>query len=144
MFALVVWLQNVLASRVEESSPKVLAALQSVPTGFTPAPTGFMIVTSASVPGGGMGLRDGVGLAWLVLGEGGGVGESLWCVVPPLDRLVATTTATTTTAAMPPPTSHPRLLPRGLTGPPGPPGMIGPIGPAAPYPPGCWMPHPPG
>src|SRR5258705_6751368 len=97
-----------------------------------------------------MGLRDGVGLAWLVLGEGCGVGESLWCVVPPLDRLVATTTATTTTAAMPPPTSHPRLPPRGLTGPPGPPGppgtpgMIGPIGPAGPYSPGCWMPYPPG
>src|SRR5260221_7528234 len=91
-----------------------------------------------------MRLCDGVGLAWLVVGEACRVGESLWCVVPPLDRLVATTTATTTTAAMPPPTSHPRLLPRGLTGPPGPPGMIGPIGPVGPYPAGGWMPYPPG
>src|SRR5258708_30576893 len=114
MFALVVWLQNVLASRVEESSPKVLEAPQSVPTGFTPAPTGFMIVTSASVPGGRMRLCDGVGLAWLALGEACRFGESLWCVVPPLATLGPTTTAPTTTAAAPPPTRHPPPRPGGF------------------------------
>src|SRR5260370_201029 len=58
MCAFVVSPQKILASRVPGLSPKSLAVMQSVPTGFTPAPAGFMIVTSPSVPAGGTGLGD--------------------------------------------------------------------------------------
>src|SRR5258708_36061730 len=98
MCAFVVSPQKILASRVPGLSPKSLAVMQSVPTGFTPAPAGFMIVTSASVPAGGTSLGDD-GLDVIERGEGAAVGLGVWVfVAPPPGRFAGTTTATTTTA----------------------------------------------
>src|ERR1022692_854070 len=141
MFGFWVWPQNVLFVRVAAFSPNVLAATHCVPTGFRPA--GFMIVVSGSGP------EATGGVVGEVTGEVGLIfGLGVWLPPPPPpppfppDRLVATTMTTMSTATRPPAMRSPRLLPRGLTGPPGAPGMIGPVGPKPP-PAGC-QPPPPG
>src|SRR6266571_4717276 len=85
MWARVVLLQKVLASRVEAFSPYSLAAPQSVPTGFSPAAVGFMIVTSASVPGGWSGAGEVAGVERAGAEVGGGVVDPAvsWGLPPP-------------------------------------------------------------
>src|SRR6266568_4886818 len=137
MWARVVLLQKVLASRVEAFSPYSLAAPQSVPTGFSPAAVGFMIVTSASVPGGWSGAGEVAGVERAGAEVGGGVVDPAvsWGLPPP-DRLATMMSTTTSTPMMPPAIA--------MAGPQPPPGCQ-PGTPGWPPNPACWpWPTPPG